>query len=902
VATVGELMVMIAGNNAPLMGSLGQSEAALRGFSSTTGTNSAASASHLNTIGIAALGVVGAVGIMGAAGVSAAADFQDRMAIINTIAHQTPEELNRTGEALRNMASQTGASLTDLTGGFYDLLSAGVSTGNAMEFLRNATTLSIGGLSTVGEAVDAITTATNAWSAAGGRAHLTQQDSALVADVFAKAIERGKVTADQISSSLANVASTAAAMNIPIQEVGATYATLTARGIPAAEATQRLNGALVALQRIPPGMQELQDKTHTSYEEIARTEGVQAAFQRLRTDAERYHISLIDVMGRQDAMAFVLNVTGAAGRQFSSDLSSMYDATGTAASQAEERMGTFNRTMDRLGAAVNSAMISVGNAALPMLSGIAEHVSEVVYAFGQWSDANPGLAGQILLTVGAVAALVAGVAFLGPVLGAIAGAVAVIVSPITLLIAALAAAAAGLGVFGETGRSAFDSVASAINGFIPQTGPLRVAFDTVRDAIANVQVVVGSVVSAITSGRSAFDALSASLSGLIPQTGPVRDGFDAIRGAIASITDAVGPVFSQIGADLASVASAVLTGRSAFDGLTSSLSGVIPYTGPVRTAFEGIRTAIALAQQAFGNIGSAIGSVVGAMQSGRSAFDALGSAISGLIPYQGPVRAGFEAIRTAIALLQTAIAQIGTWITTFVSHLLGTESSSRQAGVAVGSLATTLGTLVAAVSRVVGTIATFVIGVVDAANRLGLFKLAGDAVTLAVGLLGDAIRVLFTGMAQLAATASGVLSVAFNALVAVFNGITAAVNAATGAIGGLIKGAQDAAGAVAGIPGVKLGADVAGGAGDIIGNIQRSLPHFDLGGVVPGSGPQLVVAHGGERITPVGGAANSAPISHTTHVVLQLDGTTIAEHVERRIFNNAEGATSGFAGSPVLLD
>jgi hypothetical protein len=64
---------------------------------------------------------------------------------------------------------------------------------------------------------------------------------------------------------------------------------------------------------------------------------------------------------------------------------------------------------------------------------------------------------------------------------------------------------------------------------------------------------------------------------------------------------------------------------------------------------------------------------------------------------------------------------------------------------------------------------------------------------------------------------------------------------------------------------------------------------------VPGSGPQLVVAHGGERITPVGGAANSAPISHTTHVVLQLDGTTIAEHVERRIFNNAEGATSGFA-------
>jgi TP901 family phage tail tape measure protein len=207
-------MVMIAGNNAPLMGSLGQSEAALRGFSSTTGTHTGTASNHLMGVGVAALGVVGAVGVMEAAGIRAAADFQERMGIINTIAHQTPQELNATGDALRALAAQTGASLADMQGGFYDLLSAGVSTGNAMEFLRNATTLSIGGLSTVGQAVDVLTTATNAWGAATGRAHLTQRDSGLVMDVMAKAIERGKVTADQIASSLANVASTAAAMNI----------------------------------------------------------------------------------------------------------------------------------------------------------------------------------------------------------------------------------------------------------------------------------------------------------------------------------------------------------------------------------------------------------------------------------------------------------------------------------------------------------------------------------------------------------------------------------------------------------------------------------------------------------------------------------------------------------------
>jgi TP901 family phage tail tape measure protein len=892
-------MVMIAGNNAPLMGSLGQSEAALRGFSSTTGTHTGTASNHLMGVGVAALGVVGAVGVMEAAGVRAAADFQERMAIINTIAHQTPAELNRTGDALRNLAAQTGASLADMQGGFYDLLSAGVSTGNAMEFLRNATTLSIGGLSTVGQAVDVLTTATNAWGAATGRAHLTQRDSGLVMDVMAKAIERGKVTADQIASSLANVASTAAAMNIPIQEIGATYATLTARGVPAAEATQRLNGALVALQRIPPGMQELQDKTHRSYEEIARTEGVQAAFQQLRDDADRYHVSLIDVMGRQDAMAFVLNVTGAAGRQFAADLRAMYDSSGTAASQAEERMGTFNRTMDRLGETVNSALISLGSALLPVLSSIGEHVAEVVYGFTQWSNANPGLASQIMLVVGAVAALVAGIVFLGPIIGAVGGALALIISPIALIAAGIAylviqfnllpAAAALVGA----AVGAIGSAIGAVGGFFATLGSYFGAIlddgDDMNDWLTHLPGPIQGVVAALGGMLVPLADVGRYLV-TVAQTG------DFLNDWLSGLPAPVRGASLELGRLVASFESVVAAfQRGGFDGLTSALSGLIPYTGPVRAGFEAIRGAIA-------NVASVIGTVLGPIQSGRVAFDVLTSAISGLIPYTGPVRAGFEGMRTAIALLQTAAAQIVTWLTTFVSHLLGTESSSRQAGVAVGSLATTLGSIVATISRVVGTLATFVVTVIDAANRLGVFRLAGDAVTLAVGLMGDAIRIGVTLIAQLIAVVSGALTGAMNALVAVFNAITAAVNAATGAIGGLIKGAQDAAAAVAGIPGVKLGGDVVGNLGRGIDQVAGNLPHFDLGGVVPGSGPQLVVAHGGETITPPGRTANSAPVSHTTHVVLQLDGTTIAEHVERRIFNNAEGATSGFSGSPVLLD
>jgi hypothetical protein len=164
VATVGNLLVLISGSNAPLTAALAKSEAELKAFSGTATGHGATASTGLHTVGLAALGVVGAVAVMGAASVKAAADFQEQMGIINTIAHQTPEELNKTGQAIRGLSTSTGTGLTDLTQGFYDLLSAGVPAAKAMDALRQANTLAIGGLATTAQTVDLITTAINSYS------------------------------------------------------------------------------------------------------------------------------------------------------------------------------------------------------------------------------------------------------------------------------------------------------------------------------------------------------------------------------------------------------------------------------------------------------------------------------------------------------------------------------------------------------------------------------------------------------------------------------------------------------------------------------------------------------------------------------------------------------------------
>ena len=137
-------------------------------------------------------------GTLVAKSVGAAGDFEAALNTINTIARTSPQALGKIGDALRQVAKDTGTSLDDLTQGYYDLLSAGIKTADAQNVLIQANKLSIGSLSSTTEAIDLLTTAINVY---GGDASQAAKDT----DIFAKAVERGKVTAAQIAASFADV-------------------------------------------------------------------------------------------------------------------------------------------------------------------------------------------------------------------------------------------------------------------------------------------------------------------------------------------------------------------------------------------------------------------------------------------------------------------------------------------------------------------------------------------------------------------------------------------------------------------------------------------------------------------------------------------------------------------------
>jgi TP901 family phage tail tape measure protein len=315
-------------------------------------------ASGITKLGLLAAGAV-AGGLFAAA--KAGASFEAQLRTINTIARANAADLGAIGDSIRKIARETGTPLADLTQGYYDLLSAGIKAKDATNVLTAANTLSIGGLSSAAEAVDLLTTAINTY---GGDA--TQ--AARYADIFAAAVERGKVTASEISASFAQVGPLAAQMGVEIEELAAGFARLTAAGTPAGEAATQMASALTALLKKTPDLEALEKATKKNYAAIAGSEGLNVALQAMRTDAEAAGIELVQLVGRKEALLYILQTTGPNLRAYNEDLAAMGDAAGTASEQMGERQQGLIFQLAKLKANLIDAGLTISAGFLPALT------------------------------------------------------------------------------------------------------------------------------------------------------------------------------------------------------------------------------------------------------------------------------------------------------------------------------------------------------------------------------------------------------------------------------------------------------------------------------------------------------------------------------------------------------
>lgn len=146
------------------------------------------------------------------------------------------------GSGLDDLSVEFGESTRTLSKGLYDILSASVAPGQAMQVLRTSSEAARAGFTDTAVAVDFITNSLNAY-------HKSVDQAGSVSDIAFATIAKGKTTFVELASQIGRVAPQAYQAGISLEQLMAMIANITYQGNNTNQAVTAVNQLLVQFQR-----------------------------------------------------------------------------------------------------------------------------------------------------------------------------------------------------------------------------------------------------------------------------------------------------------------------------------------------------------------------------------------------------------------------------------------------------------------------------------------------------------------------------------------------------------------------------------------------------------------------------------------------------------------------------
>lgn len=156
--------------------------------------------------------------------VQAGTDFERASGLIAGLGSEMRESIGEIQEASRQLAVQYGAALGDVAAAQFDYLSATQDVAGQTQAVGEALKIATAGGTSAAVAMDALTSIMGNFSLSGERA-------AEISESLFRSQQRGKVTMEQLASSIGNVASSARAAGASYQEMLGALAAVTSGGL-----------------------------------------------------------------------------------------------------------------------------------------------------------------------------------------------------------------------------------------------------------------------------------------------------------------------------------------------------------------------------------------------------------------------------------------------------------------------------------------------------------------------------------------------------------------------------------------------------------------------------------------------------------------------------------------------
>lgn len=349
--------------------------------------------------------------------VNAAKAFNASLAETSTLLNGGKKQMDALSKSALKLAGDFGGGATPQVKAFYQAISAGAGTvKEATKLLGDANKLSIGGITGVTTAVDALTTATNAYRS---KALTSTQAS----DAMFVAMKGGKTTIGELSKNLGNIVPIASAAGVSFDEVTAGIAALTTQGLSTAAATTGLRQILASI--IAPTETATAAATDLSFAfdvQSLKAKGLATFMNELVAATGGNEAEMAKLFGSVEALGAALSFAGGAGGKFTEIMVDMDDKAG--ATEAAYRLiaESLSKQLDKALDDVGLQFLRMGNFLLPKVTAAAQNFAGALAFVGDNVDALVIAMGA--LTLRALPLMVTGLASSVAWLGTFEGAMA----------------------------------------------------------------------------------------------------------------------------------------------------------------------------------------------------------------------------------------------------------------------------------------------------------------------------------------------------------------------------------------------------------------------------------------------------------------------------------------------
>lgn len=332
----------------------------------------------------------------------ASMEFETAMAKVGTIADESQKPLGDMRNEILALSSETGKSVGELAEATYQAISASVATESAVDFVGTANKLAVGGFSDTTTAVDILTTAINAYG-------MSANDAAKISDVLITTQNLGKTSVAQLGASMGMVIPLAAAYNMDLEDLSASYALLTANGTQTAQATTYVKAALNELGSTSSVVgSTLKKKTGKTFAELmAEGNSLGDVLQVLADSVDGDTTAFNNMWSSSEAGVGMLSILNSGTSKYNSLVQAMEGSTGAATTAFEKMSETGEFAQQRFQNATENLKIAIGDELAPELMELQQSGADAMEWATEFVKEHPEVVAAVTALAAALAVLAA---------------------------------------------------------------------------------------------------------------------------------------------------------------------------------------------------------------------------------------------------------------------------------------------------------------------------------------------------------------------------------------------------------------------------------------------------------------------------------------------------------------